>query len=312
MSEVQFLSGCEQRRTSAARVARKPGTGSGATLHRALVAGYLCCAALLTDAAVAQTLPPASYSLTAYAPLGFSSSRTTAGAVTASYCNPSNLAECETGQLNASGGPTLSGLGISTGTGPNRSSNLLSYTFGAGGTVEYFFEVVDSRSAIPTPVTLTFSAVLGADYSGTGSAGAIVTIGTGSSVQAPLLSEQVEAGPGPATYPGKLVLNNVTYTAMTNTVEAVTMEGSASGGSIAGQACDTPNVCAGTAGFFIDPVIGIFSNQPNAADYRLIFSAGIKNAATPTSGVPEPGTLALMLSGLAAMSRLRRQLRTGQ
>jgi hypothetical protein len=167
--------------------------------------------------------------------------------------------------------------------------------------------VLDSASKTPAPVTLTFTGTLLADYSGTGTAGAVVTITNGSSVAAPLLKVQADAGLGETTYPGKVILSDFAYTAMTNTVEAVVMQGSVVGGSMIGGECFQWNECAGTAGFSIDPVIAVSASQPNAADYSLIFSSGIKNtqAAPPVTATPEPGTLLMMLSGLLAMCCLK-------
>jgi hypothetical protein len=282
-------------------------------LRRTLLPGLICGGAAL--AATAGQLPAPYFGIGASGTGGTGSSLIgSPGTAISTGCNPVDQQECDTASVTDTTIPSLAGFGNSTGSGPRIIANLSSFKFGASGVVEYYFEVLNSQSSTPTAVTLTFTGNLSAGYSGSGSASAVVTIGTESSSQLPELRDEVSAGAGAASYPSTLNLIDAPFTVMTNTVEVVTLDGGVNGGdsSTPGQVCVDPDTCAGTAAFSIDPVIGVSTSQPDSTDYSLIFSAGIKNVEPSGPTVPEPGTLLIMLTGLVTIGCLMRGRRSSR
>jgi hypothetical protein len=266
------------------------------SLHRSRVTIPLAAfvaAASLSARSEAQVSPASYYMLATNEPASSTGSSVNApGMVSGTGCSPGDASECQQSFGSVGSAPFLEANGFSTsgasGYAPQASS---------GGSIYYYFEVLNSASATPAPVQLTFSGEIAAQGTGSGAAGG--TINFGGAVHTVCGGAGCAAGT-----PSALTFSNYAFTVMSNTQNLVLLEGNGytQGELIVGVPSDTP----GTYSIDIDPSIAISASQPNIADYSLIFSAGIQNTTTP---VPLSGSLIMVLSGVACFVLLPRTRR---
>jgi hypothetical protein len=217
---------------------------------------------------------------------------TAPGMVAGTGCVPGSSTECQQSDGSLGAAPFLEASGMSTSGSGNYAPQASS-----GGSLYYYFEVLNSASSTPAPVQLTFSGSIAAQGTGSGAAGGAINFGG--------TVNSVCAGAGCAAgTPSSLTFSNYPFTVMSDTQNLVLLQGN---GYTQGEL--TPGVPSDTSGTYyidIDPSIAISASQPNYADYSLVFSAGIQNATNP---VPLPGSLIMMLSGVALLALLPRSRR---